>query len=105
LPYALSFITALFGFGRGDGVEYHVALYLDNQVLVALAAGILFSTPIAPWISSLLRQYMDNGSELHSRCLEVGLTLGRKVILACVLGAATLSVAAGTYNPFIYFRF
>lgn len=105
LPYALSFIGAMFGFGHGDGVRYHVGLYLDNHVLMALAAGILFSAPIAPRLEMYFREFTNNRPEFRFGCWEIGIDLGRKIVLVGVFLLATLCVASGTYNPFIYFRF
>src|SRR6185503_19337747 len=38
LSYASSFLGAMFGMARGDGVQYHLGLYANPGVLLAFAA-------------------------------------------------------------------
>lgn len=40
------------GFGRGAGLAYHTALYLDAQLVLALIAGVIGSTPFLPLLAS-----------------------------------------------------
>ena len=46
LGHAAQFVKALAGMGAGDGRAYYPALYLDNRVLLALAAAVLGSWPL-----------------------------------------------------------
>jgi alginate O-acetyltransferase complex protein AlgI len=98
LPYALSYIAAMFGFGKGDGIVHHTALYLDNEVKLMLAMGILFSTPILPWIR---KQWESNKITLHMGVAA----FSNLTVLTLILLMSIMSLAAGAYNPFIYFRF
>jgi hypothetical protein len=44
-------------------------------------------------------------AQTPSARLEATLRLGRTVALLALLGLSAMQLAAGTYNPFIYFRF
>lgn len=86
MPHALSYIGAMFGMGVAhDPVAHPWQMYFGRSAMTALAIGMLLAmwrgTPVLPW-----------------RPLR---TAG--LLLCSVLCVASL--AAGTYNPFIYFRF
>ena len=104
LTEALSFIFAMFGFATGDGIIQHLGLYVDNELIAAIAAGIIFSTPIFPFIQKVWQHKTEanalpfNGSALVSAVTNL-------LVLVLVFLLSVMSLAAGAYNPFIYFRF
>ena len=102
LAYAGDFLTAMAGFARGDGLIENVRLHLRANVALAFAAAVAGSAPLLPWV----------GDRLCGWALASGGRLGRVLVRgAVVAGIATLfllsgmRLAAGTHNPFIYFRF
>ena len=40
LNYAVNYIKALFGFGQGEGIIYHLSLFMDNQYLRQTRGGV-----------------------------------------------------------------
>ena len=48
LPQAAAFLRAMAGFGTGLGVEYHVGLYVDSQLVLALDRRRIGSAPLLP---------------------------------------------------------
>ncbi|MCP5047758.1 MAG: MBOAT family protein, partial [bacterium] len=46
LPHAWQFLKSLAGFGQGNGENHHLAMYLDNKVIIFLILGAVFSTPL-----------------------------------------------------------
>jgi alginate O-acetyltransferase complex protein AlgI len=101
LPYALEYSSALFGLHAGAPLVWHVDLFLDPAVLCALAAGILGS---APWLPRLVTWHSGLAA-LGNRTLGLSLELASVAGLAVVFFLSALELGAGTYNPFIYFRF
>jgi alginate O-acetyltransferase complex protein AlgI len=106
LHYAKGYLWAMLGLSHGNPQLYPVSLYLDAHSLTALLVGILGSTPIWLWLRRSSGIPYDEPEMLsvpvfHRRlgqlCLFAGLTTS--------LFLALLSVAGGTYDPFIYFRF
>jgi hypothetical protein len=65
---------------------------------LALAAGIVGSTPIWKYVGEWQRR-------LAVQWRAVGLEFLTTAALLAVFFASVLQVAARTYNPFIYFRF
>jgi alginate O-acetyltransferase complex protein AlgI len=98
LPQAMDFLRAMAGLSNASGLEHPFPLYADRQVIVALVIGAIAATPIA----ALLKRRIASAS---GRATAVVAGLGEVAVLATMLLAAAMLLAAGTYNPFIYFRF
>ena len=73
-------------------------LYADTLTLLALAVGVVASTPVL----SSIKRWRDN---LTLRGSEIGASVIEGMAQASILLASVMLLAAGTYNPFIYFRF
>ncbi|MBW2273000.1 MAG: MBOAT family protein [Deltaproteobacteria bacterium] len=100
MPAALSYLRAMLGMGSAAGAAHPLALYLDRELVLVLLLGLLGATP---WIAHLKRRLAGRGE--WSRALELGYGWGRFAFLNGVLLGSAMSLAAGTHNPFIYFRF
>jgi alginate O-acetyltransferase complex protein AlgI len=105
LFHASVYLPAMFGFTAATGKQAHVMQYLNSEILMVALAGIIFSTPIAPYLSRLRKGGVASLSE-KSYLLVEGIFSFAEVagyIFLLVLAAAWL--AGNTYQPFIYFRF
>ena len=100
LPQALGYYAALLGGGTGDAARQPLLLYLDPLLATTLVAAGLGATPFARALGDWCGRVVA-GHALRGRIV---LTADVAWMLAC-LCAASASLAAGTYNPFIYFRF
>jgi len=97
LPAAHAMLGAMVGRGHGSGVIYRAVTYLDHERILALAVGVVAATPISSWLAARLRQGRLAGTPM----LELS-----KLTALCLLAlASAMRLSAGTYNPFIYFRF
>jgi alginate O-acetyltransferase complex protein AlgI len=99
LSHANAFFAALVGLGglEEGGGAYPVALYLNNRVLFVLGLASLSALP----------RFGRGWEALSLKASDLGLlheTI-RFAALFGVLGLCAMSLAMGTYNPFIYFRF
>ena len=97
LGQATSFLGSMAGLRRGDPASWHVDLFLDAPVVLAIAAGIVGS---APWMRRVV-QWHAAAERRGAWALELATVLG----LAAIFFLCSLELAAGSYNPFIYFRF
>jgi alginate O-acetyltransferase complex protein AlgI len=94
----------LFGLAP-DGALQPLARYASREAIWAVAAGVVFSGPLWPWLEDRWTRLRRTRSARVATALEasgIGLEIGL-VLLLLVACAAWL--AGGTYNPFIYFRF
>jgi alginate O-acetyltransferase complex protein AlgI len=101
LTGALDFISALAGRSAATPTPYTVAWFLTPVVCLALAAGVIGSMPIGPALERWADRLAEDGDATGA--WQVGaLTVAAVTI---VLVASLAQIAAGTYDPFIYFRF
>ena len=101
LAHAVDYFQALAGFATAPSSRHSVAQYLDPQVLCTLALAMVFATPLARHIGA----WRDRrGGDSRAR-RPTGVLAADVAWLACVGVVASAFLAAGTYNPFIYFRF
>ncbi len=100
LPDALAFLEAMFGLNTLPSVFNDMSAYYDNSTLFTLALGIALSTPILPWLAGRL-EHLDARNAKWGWLRETSSPIA---YLGVMLLAMTY-LAAGTYNPFIYFRF
>ncbi|MBF0474382.1 MAG: MBOAT family protein [Deltaproteobacteria bacterium] len=100
IQMAAGYIKTMFGFGAAGHTTQPARFYLENDVILALMCGIVGSMPWAPvlnrWFNAIAR---DTRWE---KLLAEPVSL---VCLTLVMALTAASLASGTSNPFIYFRF
>jgi alginate O-acetyltransferase complex protein AlgI len=94
LTGAIAFLTSLAGMTAATPTPYTIWWYLTPELWLALAAGAIGSTP---WVPALAAR-IDDGRGW-------GMPLLNTAALLTLLLLSIMSMAARTYNPFIYFRF
>jgi alginate O-acetyltransferase complex protein AlgI len=100
LPHAIDYYRALLGFGGDAKAARPVSEYLDTLTAWTLCVGVVFATPLAPRIGQWRDRVARHAGVAGRAALCVDVAW-----LALVFVAAAAFLAAGTYNPFIYFRF
>ncbi|HEY9114978.1 MAG TPA: MBOAT family O-acyltransferase [Bacteroidales bacterium] len=74
--------------------------YFDTKFTIVLFIGIISSTSFFPWIGSLYSKYL-----VQNRTINLASNTVYFLILNALLILSTFYLVAGSYNPFIYFRF
>jgi len=102
LPGALQYLGAMAGLGGAGGI-HAFDHYWNRAVALAFIAGVLGSGPLVPWLARGLARLRERAGAAGA-CAGIvdGLT---QVALLAVLVVCAVWLAAGTHNPFIYFRF
>jgi len=98
LSHAWSFLAAMVGLSPASGIEHPLGLYADTLTLLALTAGAIGSMPIVPALGRRL-------AAAPGLSVEIGASAFKLAAMASILLTSVMLLAAGTYNPFIYFRF
>jgi alginate O-acetyltransferase complex protein AlgI len=101
LPGALAFLKAMVGLSPALPAPLTVRWFLSNDVLLAIAAGVVGSMP---WLPALARR-STGGEPAGTESPRPTLSLAGAVALTAVFVLSIMHVAARSYNPFIYFRF
>ncbi|HSR88223.1 MAG TPA: hypothetical protein VLL07_04665, partial [Pontiella sp.] len=74
--------------------------YFALDIRIAIAYGILFATPLLPWMTGLAHKTRE-----RIRALAPAYDLCQITGLVVIFLFSAMALAAGTHNPFIYFRF
>ena len=93
---AMVFYKAMLGFGSVSA-SYPVAMYLNAELSILLAVALICALPLQMWIA----QSADKSPKLTGSPVFAL----RTAWCTAVFLFAIVEIAAGTYNPFIYFRF
>jgi alginate O-acetyltransferase complex protein AlgI len=101
LAYAAEYLRAMAGLGLGDGVAHHLGVYLQPNVVISLALGACGSAPLFAMLETWLSRRAGTGSTLIPIATRMGVAVGLGGIWLLI----SMGLAAGTHNPFIYFRF
>jgi alginate O-acetyltransferase complex protein AlgI len=105
LSQAVNFLSAMLGLADGKGSPFTVSMFMNNELLLALIAGIFGSIPLrslaAHYFTRLAPVFHWEDRAVFRYALYTGLVLSMTTVF---LGSVML-LASGTYNPFIYFRF
>lgn len=102
------YLTAMAGFGQGDPLVQPLGQYLSASLGIALLVGIPAATPVLPALRSSLARAAKTipwRSRIATVLLGHGTRMAHGLFLAGALTLSALSIAGGSYNPFIYFRF
>ncbi len=97
---AFAFLRAMAGLQSPTPWPYTVEWFLTGQLCAAIVAGAIFATPILRWAVDRHARVQAAAPSLGTGLDAIGVGALALLFVACVM-----QVAAGTYNPFIYFRF
>lgn len=98
LPTALDFLRTMAGFNSADAAM-SLAFFADPKVYITLAFAVVLSTPVARRVV-----YAGHPSQSIQQWAGYRLILSDGVLLV-LFGLCIVTIAGGTYDPFIYFRF
>jgi alginate O-acetyltransferase complex protein AlgI len=104
LSHAVAHLSVMAGLQSGSGEAVRLGQYLQNDVLLAVAAGVLGSAPIVPWLARV-RAGLLQASGRPAVVLYATWESACVLAMAAVFVTSAAMLASGTYNPFIYFRF
>jgi alginate O-acetyltransferase complex protein AlgI len=100
LPQALQYLSSMAGFTEASGAQYYALFYLDLKTVLTLLIGFIAATPLPRRLAKhWYHQYPQ------SMPWQIAIHSGYYGLLAALFGLAAAYLAAGTYNPFIYYRF
>lgn len=100
LPHAFSMISQMF-VGRADGTP--AAAFINHESVITLCLGVICATPILLVVS---RRFMAAPDMDGWRRASPASSYAVGIVVALLLIAASaIKILAGSYSPFIYFRF
>jgi alginate O-acetyltransferase complex protein AlgI len=102
LSHAIAYLGSMINVTDADGIKYFTLLYFDLKTVIILIMGCILATPIASWVATRLQKRIISPKFSHLQPILYGSYYSLLVSLFLISAA---SLAAGTYNPFIYYRF
>jgi alginate O-acetyltransferase complex protein AlgI len=102
LSHAIHYLASMFGIIHVDNVKYSVLFYCDQKALSTLILGSILATPIARWVFMQVQKIIFYSKFTY---LQPILYASYYFLLVSLFMISAASLAAGTYNPFIYYRF
>lgn len=106
LSQAAGFVKAMTGFGNYNVTGYYPGLYLNPEVLIIMAIGVLISFPVIPWIRNKISKFRPPAdSPVVFRACRYTLGFLELLFFTGIFILGIMAVIGGTYTPFIYFRF
>jgi len=100
-PYALTML----GLGDGEPGRLTAAGLLDAELMAAALWGVIFCLPVLPWLLGQKNNLLGRLPSVQVRVFGLVYGGGKVAFLLAILVMSTLSLASGSYNPFIYYRF
>jgi alginate O-acetyltransferase complex protein AlgI len=102
LGHAIQYLQSMFGFTHADGINYYLMYYLDLKTAVTFLIGCVLTTPLARRFGNTLYNSLADSHFIRWQFL---LNTGYYFLLIILFLISAAYIAAGTYNPFIYYRF
>lgn len=103
LPQALHHLATMFGLSAEATEIYQVAEFVDTQTLGGIVMGVIAATPLAKIAWRAVARQSHAGGQRRFAAIPNDLAL--YAVTLTLIFASVMRLAAGTYNPFIYFRF
>ena len=95
MGYAVTYIGKMFAFVRTDSAYITMMSMLTPVFLLTLGIAVIASTPIVPWIRN----------KTAGTVVSKGMNAATYVVVLGLFFLCVMTLAANSYNPFIYFRF
>ena len=99
-------IRALWGFPVSGDAPFAASDFLNGEILLAAAVGVIFSLPVIPWLHGRWTRFVaglrDGVPALGAEALRQSALL---LAVGAIAAACSMKLAVGTFQPFIYFRF
>ena len=98
-----TFFAVLYGFAGADTMLPQLTMDLDLFFFISLGAGIVLSLPVYPWLQREWGLWQQGNA--RRLVLSLPIQMVKLSIITGILFYSAGSLAVGSYNPFIYFRF
>ncbi|MCI5211973.1 MAG: MBOAT family protein, partial [Candidatus Electrothrix sp. ATG2] len=105
LDSALGYLAALVNFSALPYLDAKLFLAVNSQFLIAFVVGVLFSTPIVPWLRTKLSTQRILSRTWQPDQLAFLFTPILLVWMIVIFLFSSAELISGTHNPFLYFRF
>lgn len=104
LDLSMNYLSMMYNFSGTWDIHTRIAIKLDIKFYVTLLLGIILSTPLYHYFSNGFKEKLSV-LITNSNAILTASSIGKIVVLISIFILASMEIATGSYNPFIYFRF
>lgn len=104
LTFALQYWKAMFNFQASDVQSGLFLSYMNLELYLAFIIAIAGALGLFAYIGRTVEKYFA-AENLSAKVLSYSFHIGSVIFYASILIACSLYLIAGSYNPFIYYRF
>lgn len=105
IEYAVSYIKSLVNFGKPAYLDGPLFTSMTNEFYVALVFGIIFATPLFPYVRRKWAECREVAVGWKSIAFHLASTAVYAVFIGTVLIYGAAQIFGDSHNPFIYARF
>ncbi len=98
------FLKAMAGLGPATSGEYYPALFLNEEVIICMILGTIFCMPVSQALKNRVVS-LSTDRRQSQRLASWGVNMTYAAWLGTLFLVSCMSLAGGTHNPFIYFKF
>jgi len=104
LAQAVQYLRAMFSF-RFDGFDYYVMTFINRQMLLTLAVGVIGSAPVAALAKNIRDRLAGTGDTKLLSFYDFNCSLAGVALVVMIFIASAMQMAITTFSPFIYAKF
>lgn len=102
---AANYLSVMIGISGDASSAPSLSIYLNSKTQFELAVALLIAMPIYPALCRFRHKILEVTTGTTRFALDFVFQISHLTLTICLFYFATISLAAGVYNPFIYFRF
>jgi alginate O-acetyltransferase complex protein AlgI len=104
LAFALGYLKAMVNFSTPALFNSQLFLIINNELYVTLIVATICSAPVYGFIEKMIKSWKEHTS-LASPLVSASLSICSICFFCFILVYSIASLMAGSYSPFLYFRF
>jgi len=105
LSGAVSFLSVMLGAQQTSLDPSVLSLYVDGKARLEIMVAIILAFPLYPSLLRMRQAVLQRKSSVANMLTSVSVHLVQLLFFMVISYFSVISLAAGAYNPFIYFRF
>ncbi len=102
---ATDYLAVMFGLGGESSSANPVSFYINSKAQFEICMALLIALPVYPAICNIRHKILDKITGAGAFVFDLVFQFSHLTITVGLFYFACISLAAGAYNPFIYFRF
>ncbi|OGV58985.1 MAG: alginate O-acetyltransferase [Lentisphaerae bacterium RIFOXYA12_FULL_48_11] len=102
---SVTMLSLMFGITHVANPAQSIGTIVDHEAMIVFFIAVAAILPLACFVRSAAARLRDRLAEERSAVLDLVISIFVALGLAGMFLVAVVKIAAGTYNPFIYFRF